>query len=380
MTPSPRKKVFVGMSGGVDSSVSALLLKLAGYDVTGVFIKVWQPESEHLDITCTWKEERRDAMRVAAVLDIPFLTFDFADRYKKEVVDYMIDEYRKGRTPNPDVMCNRQVKFGSFLDEALRQGADYVATGHYAQNIVNADGEHEVFELHEGHDANKDQSYFLWTLNQKDLEHVLFPIGHLDKPDVRELAEKHGLPVFDKKDSQGICFLGHVDMKEFLKEYIETTPGEVIDENGEVIGSHEGALLYTIGERHGFKLSISRPDDMPHYIVAKDIEANTITVVPQDVFQSGAYMPQSVLLANVNWTNDEPDFTQTYDARLRYRQKKQRCTIHKEYSGQYSVQFEEPQTAITPGQSIVIYNGSKCLGGGILDSYGTDIYPKRKRQ
>lgn len=355
-----RKKVYVGMSGGVDSSVSALLLKLAGYDVTGVFIKVWQPENGE----CTWKDERRDAMRVAAALDIPFLTFDFGERYKRDVVDYMINEYKHGRTPNPDVMCNRQIKFGSFLDEALKQGADFIATGHYAQNIVK---EGQSCELHEGKDGNKDQSYFLWTLNQRDLEHTLFPIGHLEKSEVRKIAEKHGLPVFDKKDSQGICFLGHVDMKEFLKEYIETKPGKVLDIDGKEIGTHDGALLYTIGERHGFKLTITRPDDTPHYIVAKDIEHNTLTVVPQDVFQTGAHMPKKTTLSSISWTDQAPDSAQTYEARLRYRQEKQACKLKPISDGMYEVEFVNPQTAITPGQSIVIYNGSKCLGGGILN-------------
>ncbi|MEN9649568.1 MAG: tRNA 2-thiouridine(34) synthase MnmA [Candidatus Parcubacteria bacterium] len=355
---SKKPKVFVGMSGGVDSSVSALLLKLAGYDVTGVFIKVWQPENGE----CTWKDERRDAMRVAAALDITFLTFDFAERYKKDVVDYMINEYKLGRTPNPDVMCNRQIKFGSFLDEALKQGADFIATGHYAQNIVTL----EASEMHEGKDPNKDQSYFLWTLNQKDLKHTLFPIGHLLKPEVRKLAEKYKLPVFDKKDSQGICFLGHVDMKEFLKEYIQTEKGAVLDAHGAIIGEHDGSLLYTIGERHGFRLTITRPDDTPHYIVAKDLEKNIITVVPQDIFKKGDYMPKTVELTSVNWTITEPDLTKSYEARSRYRQQKQTCRISKGNSGQYSVSFDQPQTALTPGQSIVIYSGSKCIGGGIL--------------
>lgn len=350
------------MSGGVDSSVSALLLKLAGYDVTGVFIKVWQP-TDMDGYVCTWKEERRDAMRVAAALDIPFLTFDFGERYKKEVVDYMIDEYKQGRTPNPDIMCNRQIKFGSFLDEARKQGADYIATGHYAQNIVSEDGS---FELTEGKDKNKDQSYFLWTLDQEDLKNVLFPIGHLEKKEVRAIAEKYKLPVFDKKDSQGICFLGHVDMKQFLKDHITTEKGNVVDTEGTIIGEHDGALLYTIGERHGFKLFINRPDDVPHYIIAKDVEKNTLTVAPQLEFQTGAHMPKEIHIKEMHWTlNNEPDLSKTYGARLRYRQQQQACHIKKEGSG-YVISFDQPQTAITLGQSLVIYDGEKCLGGAIL--------------
>lgn len=348
---SVNKKVWVGMSGGVDSSVSALLLKQAGFDVTGVFIKVWQPENGE----CTWKDERRDAMRVAAHLDIPFLTFDFGKEYKKEVVDYMISEYKQGRTPNPDVMCNRHIKFGSFLRAARDAGVDFVATGHYAQNILN----NGAYELTEGADANKDQSYFLWTLTQEDLKQVLFPIGHLQKPEVRKIAEKYNLPVFDKKDSQGICFLGHVDMKEFLKEYIQTEKGNVLDTEGNIIGEHDGALLYTIGERHGFRLHNTSPDAQAKYVIAKNIESNTITVAEytNEVMEA---LPNSATLINVTG-NIEGKHT----ARLRYRQQKQKCEI-KKVNDSFEVVFDELQKSITPGQSLVVYNGNVCLGGGII--------------
>lgn len=336
------------MSGGVDSSVSALLLKHAGYDVTGVFVKVWQPE----DSECTWKDERRDAMRVAAKLDIPFLTLDSSFEYKQEVVDYMIREYREGRTPNPDVMCNRHIKFGSLLREALARGIDFVATGHYAQNINNT--------LVEGTDKNKDQSYFLWTLTKQDLEHVLFPVGHLQKPEVRKIAEKHKLPVFDKKDSQGICFLGHVDMKAFLKEYIKTEKGKVLDMKGEVIGEHDGALLYTIGERRGFTLTVSHPDEKPHFVISKNIENNTITVAEYSS-ELISTLPTTLKMADVVWSNHAPSPDKVYSARLRYRQEKQLCKIDGDI-----VTFEKPQKAITSGQSLVIYDGEICLGGGII--------------
>ena len=355
-----RKRVWVGMSGGVDSSVSAYLLKKAGYDVTGVFIKVWQPENG----VCTWKDERRDAMRVAAVLDIPFLTFDFSEKYKKEVVDYMISEYKEGKTPNPDVMCNRHIKFGSFLDEALKQGVDFIATGHYAQNINGS--------LVEGADMNKDQSYFIWTLGLGDLKHILFPVGHLQKNEVRKIAEKAKLPIFDKKDSQGICFLGHVDMKEFLKEFIETKKGDVLDIKGNVVGEHDGALLYTIGERHGFTMHVHTADSHPQFVLAKDVTKNTLTVGEYDgehKKETEEILPVEARLRDINWAKgDSPDLSLQYSARSRYRQEKQSCRIRKtaDNPGEWKVIFDTPQKNLASGQSLVIYDGKECLGGAII--------------
>lgn len=385
-----KKRVYVGMSGGVDSSVSAYLLKKQGYDVTGVFIKVWQPDSTD----CGWKDERRDAMRVAAVLDIPFLTLDFSDQYKHEVVDYMIEEYRLGRTPNPDVMCNRHVKFGSFLRYALKQGVDYIATGHYAQNVVVRSSSNrststidsvelkDYFELKEGDDTNKDQSYFLWTLTQEDLKHVLFPVGHIEKPEVRRIAEKAGLPVFDKKDSQGVCFIGHLDMKEFLKEYIQTKPGDVLDVDGKIIGVHEGAELYTIGERHGFTINNTGVSSEPRFIISKNIKTNTIVVATKS--EQEQILKQTVssdTLSQVILTNTS--FSQSIDqyigkkisARIRYRQEKQDCIVKmnslkaiSDYSSiKMTVTFDKPQKGMAEGQSVVLYDGNLCLGGGILN-------------
>ncbi len=375
-------KVYVGMSGGVDSAVSAYLLKQQGYDVTGVFIKVWQPDNTD----CGWKDERRDAMRVAAVLDIPFLTLDFSAEYKREVVDYMIEEYRAGRTPNPDVMCNRHVKFGSFLQYALANGADYVATGHYAQNIFNNTAQN--FEMKEGADANKDQSYFLWTLTQEDLKHTLFPIGHFQKSEVRKIAEKAGLPVFDKKDSQGVCFIGHLDMKEFLKEYIDTKEGDVLNTAGDVIGKHDGAVLYTIGERHGFTLNTKTTENEPHFVVSKDITANTITVAPKSAFESlsnsaisspasgsigveSDYTKNVLQIKDVSFSqNIENYIGMKIDARIRYRQERQSCTISKASltsDDEYIITFDSPQKGMAEGQSVVLYDGNTCLGGGILN-------------
>ena len=263
-------KVFVGLSGGVDSSVSAALLKEHGYEVVGVFIKVWQPPF----LECTWKEDRLDAMRVAAQLDIPFMTFDLEKEYKESIVDYMVAEYKAGRTPNPDVMCNKTIKFGAFLEKAKEMGADFVATGHYAQN-VEKDGEQYLLK---GNDNEKDQSYFLWTLTQAQLKYILFPIGEHKKSEVRKLAEKFDLITATKKDSQGLCFIGKLDMKDFLKEFIEEKRGDVLNTDGAVIGYHDGAVYYTLGQRRGFIITQKTPEDIPYYVVAKDIEQNTITV------------------------------------------------------------------------------------------------------
>jgi tRNA-uridine 2-sulfurtransferase len=287
------KKVYVGLSGGVDSSVSAALLQEAGYDVTGVFIKVWSPDF----LECTWKEDRRDAMRVCAALDIPFETLDLEKEYKEGVVDYMVSEYKAGRTPNPDVMCNREVKFGGFLRWAKEQGADFIATGHYAQNILNTKS--GQYELWAGVDSEKDQSYFLWTLTQEDLKSVLFPIGHLKKPQVRELAEKFGLSTATKKDSQGLCFLGKLDMKDFLSHFIAQQEGKVLDGTGKEIGVHSGALFYTLGQRHGFTTSVQTP----MYVTGKDIVKNTLTVAlePAAVTEGNTFA-----LQKINWISGVP--------------------------------------------------------------------------
>ncbi|MDB5194257.1 MAG: tRNA (5-methylaminomethyl-2-thiouridylate)-methyltransferase, tRNA-specific 2-thiouridylase [Parcubacteria group bacterium] len=337
-------KVFVGLSGGVDSAVSAALLKQAGYDVTGIFIKTWSPDF----ITCTWREERRDAMRVAAHLDIPFLFFDFEEEYKKGVAEYMIEEYRKGRTPNPDVMCNRVVKFGAFWKKAKEMGADFIATGHYAQT----DGA----SLKEGMDKEKDQSYFLWMLTQDDLSHTLFPVGHLEKKEVRRLAKQFGLPVSEKKDSQGICFLGDVDIEEFLSHFIDLRKGSVLDTGGEVIGTHNGALLYTLGERHGFEITRKTSDSKPYFVIGKNLERNTITVSDKPA-EIALHSPRSMPIKDMNRIHDP---LAEAEARIRYRQEKFAVEIHEN-----EVIFEAPQTA-APGQSIVFYKGVECLGGAIM--------------
>ena len=344
-----RQKVYIGMSGGVDSSVSAALLKKAGYDVVGVFIKVWQPDW----ITCTWKEDRLDAMRVAAKLDIPFVTLDLEKEYKEEVVDYMIREYKAGRTPNPDVMCNRYVKFGGFFNWAMKQGADFVATGHYAQIV---DG-----KLVAGEDKNKDQSYFLWTLTKEQLSKTLFPVGNIEKPEVRKLAKKFDLPNAEKKDSQGLCFIGKIDIKDFLSHYIEPKKGDVFDEKGNIIGEHDGAFFFTIGERHGFLITKKTPHDQAYYVIAKDIEKNTITVANK----MDGTLPNGVTkikLTDVNWNQGTALIGKKLMARSRYREELQEI----EFSDATTVSFSRPQNTLSAGQSLVFYDENICLGGGVI--------------
>ncbi len=360
------QKVFVGMSGGVDSSVSALLLKNAGYDVTGVFIKVWQPEN----FLCTWRQDRLDAMRVCAKLDIPFITLNLEDEYKNEVVDYMIREYKVGRTPNPDVMCNKYVKFGGFFDWAVKQGADYVATGHYTRIEKRDFGfgtKGKMYQLVAGEDKNKDQSYFLWTLTQEQLGKILFPVGDIEKLRVRKLADKYGLGTAIKKDSQGLCFIGKIDIKDFLKNYIKEKKGNVLDDMEKVIGKHDGAFYLTIGQRHGFTITEKTPNDSPYYIISKDIKKNIIVVNHSPKLENDS---NKVRLEKVNWIlGEEPDLSKKYSARIRYRQPLEECVIvqsPKLKVKSYELHFTDPQKSITSGQSAVIYDGEVCLGGGII--------------
>lgn len=341
-----KKKVFVGVSGGVDSSVSLALLRDAGYDVVGCFIKTWQPDF----ITCTWKEERRDAMRVCAQLGVPFMTIDAEKEYKDHVGEYFINEYRAGRTPNPDVMCNREIKFGVFYKKARELGADFIATGHYARVI---DG-----KLFAGKDNAKDQSYFLWTLTPEILEHTVFPVGHLEKSDVRKLAEKYNLPTAEKKDSQGVCFLGPVDMKEFLSHYIEKKQGVVLDVHGTTIGFHDGALFFTLGERHGFTITEKGSSDSRLYVIDRDLKNNTITV--GDKTRGGVGSRNELKLENVNWII-KPVSDKKYSARIRYQQPLQACRVEDN-----AVIFDSLQEFASPGQSVVVYDGDMCLGGGII--------------
>ncbi len=347
--PGRGRRAYVGVSGGVDSSVSALLLKLYGYNVSGVFIRTWQPDW----IECTWRDERRDAMRVCAHLEIPFIELDLEKEYKQGVADYMIAEYRAGRTPNPDVMCNREVKFGGFLTWALSQNADYIATGHYAQNISNS--------LFKGTDPTKDQSYFLWTLTSEQLKHVLFPIGHIQKKIVRKLASWYKLPTAIKKDSQGICFIGEIDMKDFLKHYIDEQPGNVVDESGTIIGHHDGVLMYTLGERHGFTITKKGTADAPYYVTGKDLHKNELIVSSFPEIKTSL---QEIKLTDCVWRESLQN--KHYTAQIRYHGEFKSCRIHKNTKDEYVLVLDMSDNTIAPGQSMVLYDNSICIGGGIV--------------
>ena len=391
MNQNKFKTVFVGVSGGVDSSVAAALLKDQGYNVVGVFIRTWTPDF----IECTWRDERRDAMRVCAHLDIPFLECDAEDAYKKGVADYMIEEYKKGNTPNPDVMCNREVKFGVFWDFAKKHGADFIATGHYAiKDLLRTDSSLQsslslprsarraptpvasqgLSVLRKSSDSSKDQVYFLWTLRQEDLEHTLFPIGHLEKTDVRKKALKYNIPVATKKDSQGVCFLGPLHMKDFLKHYIKSEEGNVLlarhdsdlgDEEGEIIGTHDGAVFFTLGERHGFRLMDKRKRDEPLYVVSKDIKNNTITVSQIPGIWEKDNMHRTVLCNNSNWINEIPEINKNYKAQIRYHGELLDCKVV--VTGQtFEITFEK-DVLVDKGQSIVVFDGDVCLGGGVVE-------------
>ncbi len=355
-------KVLVGMSGGVDSSVSAVLLLEQGYEVIGAFMKNWSgdvngPRETNAEkvgeefAECGWKQERRDAQRVAAKLGIPFVTFDFEKEYRRDVVEYMFKEFESGRTPNPDVMCNKYMKFDLFLNEADKLGCDFVATGHYARV---QDG-----MILKGSDGNKDQSYFLWAINPKVVRRILFPIGDMDKPDVRAKAHEAGLSVADKKDSTGICFVGEVNIGEFLRARIKETPGPIVTVEGEVIGEHKGIAFHTIGQRHGLHIG----GGMPYYVVEKKIETNELVVSSN--FHP-ALFKKELTATELNWFN-QPEAPFVCQARIRYRQESQDCTIETIENDIVTVSFKEPQRAVTPGQSIVFYDGDVMIGGGIIE-------------
>jgi tRNA-specific 2-thiouridylase len=338
-------KVLVAMSGGVDSSVAAALLKKAGFHVVGVHMVCWDD--------CEEGEERRDALRVALELDIPFLTFDLRKEYRRDVFDYMTREYAEGRTPNPDVMCNREIKFGAFLERALSTGADHIATGHYAR--LRATG-NEV-ELLEGTDKNKDQSYFLWALTRRQLERCLFPLGNYTKTEVREMARDMKLPTAEKKDSQGLCFVGKVNFGYFLRDFLPLRKGAIMTADGTEIGKHDGVAFYTIGQRHGLGIG----GGIPYYIADKDAATNTLVVGkgPNDPI----LFKKSTCVGALNWLADFPGGR--CEVRIRYRQAKLPALAIKT-DDRVELLFDTPLRGIAPGQSAVFYDGEKLLGGGII--------------
>lgn len=341
--------VYVGLSGGVDSSVTAALLQERGFRVVGVYMKNWTKDIGGVE--CPWKADLADARAVAAKLKIPFKVFDFQTEYKQMVVNYMVAEYAAGRTPNPDVMCNQEIKFKLFLNMALADGADLIATGHYARV--------EDGKLYAGVDAAKDQSYFLYRVTESALKRTIMPIGKLTKPETRQLAGQYGLITASKPDSQGICFVGEVGIRPFLKEHLELVPGSVIDKQGQIIGRHEGAALYTIGQRHGLGIGGGRP----FYVIGKNVLRNEVFVTdnPSDLELASTTFE----LKDAHWINAEPDPTKTYKVRSRYRAKLINSRITR-VDGGYKVEMKEAERAVSPGQSAVIYDDDKVLGGGII--------------
>ena len=394
------KRVIVGLSGGVDSSVAACLLKEQGYEVIGLFMKNWHDESVTLSAECPWLEDSNDAMLVAQKLGIAFQTVDLSKEYKERIVDYMFAEYERGRTPNPDVLCNREIKFDVFLKIALSLGADYVATGHYCQKASTTREKGSVrYHLQSGADANKDQSYFLCQLNQEQLGRTLFPIGHLEKSEVRRIAKSQDLITAEKKDSQGLCFIGKVSLPDFLQQQLQPKTGPIIEipegfssyeavptnfdseearwaflskrrnyqtDNGVVVGEHKGAHYFTVGQRKGLAVG-GTPD--PLFVLAVDTETNTLFVGQgkdhPGLFQQALHIQNS----EVHWVNPDHQLevgaSAEYEVRIRYRQPLQKATLHTTAKGMYIV-FEEPQSAITPGQFAAWYREGELIGSGVI--------------
>jgi len=389
------KRVVVGLSGGVDSSVTAYLLKEQGYDVIGMFMKNWHDDSVTISNECPWLDDSNDAMIVAQHLGIPFQAIDLSKEYKERIVDYMFAEYRRGRTPNPDVLCNREIKFDIFLNAALKLGAEFVATGHYARRAVFEKDGKTIYRLMSGKDTNKDQSYFLCQLTQAQLSRSLFPIGELLKPEVRAIAKKIGLVTADKKDSQGLCFVGKVHLPEFLQQRLETKKGEVIEipadsdafkngfapddlanitagyelgpDQGVVVGEHKGAHYYTIGQRKGLNIG---GFEKPLFVIGTDTGKNIIyTGMGEDhpgLYRKGLFIPAG----EQHWIREDLRLnvgtSKEYRARIRYRQPLKACTLFQRAEGLY-ILFDESQKSVTPGQFAAWYEGEELVGSGVID-------------
>ncbi len=386
------KRVVVGLSGGVDSSVAAYLLKEQGYEVIGMFMKNWHDDSVTISNECPWLDDSNDAMIVAQHLGIPFQAIDLSKEYKERIVDYMFAEYQRGRTPNPDVLCNREIKFDIFLNAALKLGADFVATGHYARKGQTADG---TFRLLAGKDPNKDQSYFLCQLTQYQLSKALFPVGELLKPEVREVARQAGLATAEKKDSQGLCFVGKVHLPDFLQQRLQPKKGKVVEvpfdsaafkngheahdlrnltkpyvydpSLGEVVGEHNGAHFYTIGQRRGLNIG---GYEKPLFVIGTDTDKNVIYTGSGDdhpgLYRQGLFVPA----ADAHWIREDLRLaageSKKYMARIRYRQPLEPCTLHQQPEGLYII-FDRPQRGVTPGQFVAWYEADELIGSGVID-------------
>jgi tRNA-specific 2-thiouridylase len=338
------------MSGGVDSSLTAALLKEQGYRVTGVYMKNWTQDLPGM--RCPWADDLADAKRVAVQLGIDFKVFDFEAEYKQKVVDYMIEEYKLGRTPNPDIMCNQEVKFKLFLDAALEDGADMIATGHYARV---KDG-----VLLQAEDSNKDQTYFLYRVTRSALLKTLFPLGEYKKPKVREMAEERGLITARKKDSQGICFVGQIGIREFLSQYVQPLPGDIVDKaTGKILGRHDGAIFYTLGQRHGLDVG----GGLPYYVVSKDMNKNIVYVTTN--LNDEELWRQTIHLSSMHWIDEAGAREGEYTVRSRHRGALLPAHLQ-QVEGEWVLQLDQPERAITAGQSVVIYDGAVCVGGAIV--------------
>ncbi|NLJ97803.1 MAG: tRNA 2-thiouridine(34) synthase MnmA [Tissierellia bacterium] len=355
-----KKRVILGMSGGVDSSVSALLLKEAGYEVIGLFMKNWDEKDE--SGVCTATEDSEDARRVASQLDIPYYSINFEKEYWDRVFTYFLDEYKKGRTPNPDVMCNQEIKFNAFLDYALKLDADYIAMGHYAQ-VEERDGNYYLLR---GKDKNKDQSYFLSRIGQKALSRTIFPIGHLDKKEVRTLAQEHNLYTATKKDSTGICFIGERNFDEFLDKYLLSKEGDIVDVDGDRIGQHSGLIHYTLGQRRGIGIGGIGTGE-PWFVAGKDLKKNILYVAQGE--DHPALFSTSLIGESPSWILEKaPDMPLRCTAKFRYRQKDIPVMVDILDDGNIHIKYDNPSKAVTPGQAAVLYQGEVCLGGCIIKS------------